>query len=87
MNAEVHGHEILERLIAAGGTMPLSALKAAASRDFGEDARYYTCSARGMTFDGLIGFLLQRSKVAIGDEMVTVRAENMCRDGDHHDHG
>jgi probable metal-binding protein len=84
MSRDVHGHEILERLVAAGGSLPLVALRDAASSAYGHDATYFTCSARGMSFDGLIEFLSARNKVAVEGDTVTVFAENICRDGGGH---
>jgi probable metal-binding protein len=79
MSEEVHGHEVLEQLVAAGGTLPVLALRDAATRAFGDKAKYYTCSAHGMTFDDLLGFLTQRNKVGIAGGLVTVFPENLCR--------
>lgn len=83
---DVHGHEILERLITAGGTMRLGDLRGAAFSAFGEDAQYHTCSAQGMSFDELIDFLAQRSKVEVVAGQITVFAENVCAGGASHDH-
>ncbi|MGC4068109.1 MAG: YecH family protein [Polyangiaceae bacterium] len=81
MTANLHGHVILERIIEAGGTMPLGNL-----RDFaeshGRDATYFTCSASGMSFDDLLEFLTNRNKISIADGQVTVYVENMCKHGD-----
>lgn len=86
MTESVHGHEILEHIIAAGGTMQLAALKEYAGRQFGAEATYHTCSANGMLFDELLGFLLQRHKVAVADGRITVHVENMCKSGESHGH-
>jgi probable metal-binding protein len=84
MSQTVHGHEILERLVSAGGNLALSALRDAATRDYGEDAKYFTCSAQGMSFDELLEFLSQRNKIAVAGDRVTVFVENICKDGDQH---
>lgn len=92
MASSIHGHEILEHIIAAGGTVRLPALEAFATMSFGGDATYYTCSSEGMTFPQLMEFLASRNKLRIDDGLVTVFAENMCRHeagepGHHHSHG
>ncbi|HMA97123.1 MAG TPA: YecH family metal-binding protein [Polyangiaceae bacterium] len=86
MTQEVHGHEVLERIINAGGVMPLSQLRSSAATAFGTDAQYYTCSARGMSFDDLLGFLVQRQKISVVGENVTVHAESMCQHSGSHSH-
>ena len=83
MTQNVHGHEILEHLIAAGGGLSLDQLRAFARDGHGSDATYYTCSAAGMSFDELISFLVARSKVSISEGTITVHAQNMC----HHEGG
>jgi probable metal-binding protein len=85
MSQNVHGHDILGRIIAAGGTLPLSVLRNAALESYGAEAAYFTCSAQGMSFDELMTFLAQRNKIAIAGDTVTVFAQNMCNH-DHHDH-
>jgi probable metal-binding protein len=81
MTANIHGHVILERIIEAGGTIPLGNLRAFAE-SHGCDATYYTCSVSGMSFDDLLEFLTTRNKISIADGQVTVYVENMCRHGD-----
>ncbi|MGE5783231.1 MAG: YecH family protein, partial [Myxococcales bacterium] len=76
----------LERIINAGGVMPLSQLRSSAATAFGTDAQYYTCSARGMSFDDLLGFLVQRQKISVVGENVTVHAESMCQHSGSHSH-
>jgi probable metal-binding protein len=85
MAANVHGHIILERIIEAGGTMPLGSLQSFAE-SHGRDATYFTCSASGMSFEELLQFLSTRNKISIADGQVTVYVENMCRHGEDGEH-
>lgn len=80
MSQNIHGHEILERIVSAGGSLSLSALRSAAQAAHGADASYFTCSAHGMSFDELMGFLVRRNKIAISNDTVTVFVEALCRD-------
>lgn len=66
--------------------MPLAQLRSSATAQYGSDAQYYTCSAHGMSFDSLMEFLLQRQKVSIQGNDVTVHVQNMCHDGEAHSH-
>lgn len=89
MPANIHGHEILEHIIEAGGTLRLSELRAFATATHGEDALYHTCSASQMSFEQLLEFLTSRSKVTVVGEQVTVHAEKMCQHPageEHHAH-
>jgi probable metal-binding protein len=84
MTKEVHGHEILNRIVAAGGTLSLQTLRNDACGAYGPDATYFTCSARGMGFDSLLEFLKQRNKIAVDQGIVRVFVENMCAHSDAH---
>jgi probable metal-binding protein len=86
MATNVHGHAILERIIDAGGQMPLRELREYALANHGSDAQYFTCSASGMSLDELFDFLSARNKVRIENESIQVFAQNMCNDGAEHDH-
>lgn len=87
MENRVHGHRVLEHLIAHQSPLPLSALREWANASFGSVASYHTCSQDGMTFDGLIEFLITRNKISVVDGQVSIGASRMCQDGDSHEHG
>jgi probable metal-binding protein len=82
MTPSVHGHIILQAIIDAGGQLPLEELRTIASSRHGGDATYHTCSAQGMSFDGLIEFLTSRKKTQIEEGRISVFVENMCEHGD-----
>ena len=78
MPQRVHGHDVLEMLLAAPGLMTREALVQAAEEEFGLDARYYTCSADAMTIEELIEFLLARRKITAHDGCLIAHREEMC---------
>lgn len=87
MSQDIHGHAILEHIIAAGGRLPLRELRQFAEQTYGSDATYHTCSASQMSLDQLLVFLKTRNKISVAGEQVTVHVENVCNHGDgHHAH-
>ncbi len=58
----VHGHEVMQMMIASGKRYTRDSLRADILERFGPDTRFYTCSAEGMTADQLIDFLESRGK-------------------------
>ncbi|MBM3494294.1 MAG: DUF2492 family protein [Armatimonadetes bacterium] len=81
MPAIVHGHAILEMLLAAQQPMTRETLAQAADEEFGPDARYHTCSAEEMQMDDLLRFLLDRRKVTEHNGYLTAHREEMCDHG------
>ena len=60
----IHGHEVMQMMIASGISYTRETLRQAMAEQFGPDARYHTCSAQAMTADALIDFLAARGKFA-----------------------
>ncbi len=58
----VHGHEVMEMMIASGESYTRDTLRAAIHEKFGQATRFFTCSAEQMTADELIDFLESRGK-------------------------
>ena len=53
----IHGHEVLNMMIESGEQYTHASLEAAIKARFGEQARFHTCSAEGMTAGELVAFL------------------------------
>lgn len=53
----IHGHEVLNMMIESGEQYSNASLEAAITARFGEQARFHTCSAEGMTAAELVAFL------------------------------
>ena len=57
---QLHAHEVLHMM--KGNSYSESSLKKAIIEKFGEDQRFYTCSAENMDIDELIEFLKMKGK-------------------------
>ena len=63
MNASIHGHEVIQMMVESGQTFTVATLRDAIVARFGAEARFHTCSADGLTPEGLIEFLDSRGKL------------------------
>jgi probable metal-binding protein len=77
--AEIHGHDVMSMMIDSGQTYTRESLAAAIVSRFGAGARFYTCSAGGMTPEQLITFLEERGKFAASPTGFTVAPDRMCQ--------
>ena len=71
---QLHAHEVLHMM--KGNSYSELSLKKAISEKFGEDQRFYTCSAENMDIDELIDFLKMKGKFMSTDEGFTVDMKN-----------
>ncbi|MBL6976122.1 MAG: YecH family protein [Deltaproteobacteria bacterium] len=74
----IHGHEVLQMMIDSQGTFNRETLEAAIIGRFGEDARFFTCSAEGMTAAQLIDFLDAKGKFESRDEGFNTTPDRIC---------
>jgi probable metal-binding protein len=79
MNHPIHGHDVLDLMIASGASYTRATLAEAIRAKFGPDARYHTCSADGMTAEQLIEFLAARGKFLGAEAGFTVATERVCQ--------
>lgn len=79
MAPEIHGHDVLDRVIASGRLFTRENLIAFIEAEFGAAARFHTCSADGMDAATLVDFLAARGKFAGTDAGFTVDARRICR--------
>lgn len=78
----IHGHEVLEMILAAGKPFTKGSLEAAIHQKFGTDARFHTCSAEHMTAQELIQFLESRGKFIPEGEGFRTDRDKICHQGD-----
>ena len=78
MPKQVHGHEVMRMMIESGKTYTRDSLRAAIVEAFGEDARFYTCSAEHLTPDEIIAFLRARGKFVEAHDGFKTDADKMC---------
>lgn len=79
MPEQVHGHEVMQMMIDDGRIYTRAMLRAAIVDRFGEETRFYTCSAQGMTADELVTFLERRGKFIADGEGFRTEADRMCQ--------
>ncbi|MBJ7220442.1 MULTISPECIES: YecH family metal-binding protein [unclassified Brenneria] len=77
--SSIHGHEILQMMIATGESFTTEQLIAAIERRFGHDARFHTCSAAEMSAAMLVQFLAERGKFIPLDTGFTTSASKICQ--------
>ncbi|WOT06397.1 YecH family metal-binding protein [Shewanella youngdeokensis] len=78
MSDSIHGHQVMELMLAHGKSLSKAALKELMSSTFGADAHYHTCSAQEMNADELIAFLETKGKFIHSDEGIETAADRIC---------
>ena len=80
MSELIHGHEVLNMILASKKKFTKKSLEEAIHRKFGRDARFYTCSAENMTAKELIEFLDARDKFVFSKDGFTANPDKICKD-------
>ena len=75
---EIHGHEVMQFMIASGRSFTRESLRDAIIEQFGAEARFHTCSAEGMDADGIIRFLEERGKFHAVDDGFSTDPSKIC---------
>lgn len=78
MKKSIHGHDVMHFMLENGGSFTRDSLRDAVVEHFGKDARFYTCSAQGMTAEQLIDFLAAKGKFVEGKDGFNTKAEKIC---------
>ncbi|MGY3941883.1 YecH family metal-binding protein [Aeromonas tecta] len=81
MSQSIHGHEVMEMMLAQGGQFSRASLKQAIDTQFGADARFHTCSASEMDAEALIELLAKRGKFIETEQGFQTRADKICQHG------
>ncbi|UXY12843.1 YecH family protein [Kosakonia sp. ML.JS2a] len=76
--ASVHGHEVLNMMIASGEHYSNESLAAAIITRFGADTRFHTCSAEGMTAVELVAFLASKGKFVPVEDGFSTHESKIC---------
>ncbi|PWC17395.1 YecH family metal-binding protein [Brenneria corticis] len=77
--SSIHGHEVLQMMIASGESFTTEQLIAAIDSRFGSDARFHTCSAADLTAAKLVQFLAERGKFIPLEAGFTTSASKICQ--------
>lgn len=75
----IHGHEVLNMMLDSDTDYSEKSLEQAIIAKFGEQARFHTCSAQGMTAMELVIFLAERGKFIPQEEGFTTHESKICR--------
>lgn len=73
---QLHAHEVLHMM--EGNSYSETSLKEAIIQKFGNEQRFYACSADDMDIDELIVFLKNKGKFMLADEGFTVDITKVC---------
>ena len=76
---QVHGHEVMEMMLASTETYTKTTLTAAIIARFGAGARFYTCAAENLTAEQLVEFLEARGKLLPRDGGFQTSPDVMCQ--------
>jgi probable metal-binding protein len=74
----IHGHEVMHMMVNSGESYTRESLRSAIHQQFGEETRFFTCSAQGMTADELILFLENKGKFHPVDGGFTTAPDRIC---------
>jgi probable metal-binding protein len=76
---QIHGHEVMEMMLASGKTYTRESLIADILGKFGTEARFHTCSAENMTAEQLVAFLDDKGKLLPRDGGFQTSQDVMCQ--------
>ncbi|WP_225087771.1 YecH family metal-binding protein [Pectobacterium colocasium] len=77
--SSIHGHEVLQMMLASGESFTTEQLISTIEARFGSEARFHTCSAENMTAPMLVQFLAERGKFIPHDAGFTTSASKICQ--------
>ena len=79
MLTQVHGHDVIAMMRESDQSFTRESLVAAILTRFGPEARFFTCSAEGMTAEELVEFLATRQKFIPAGEGFVVNPNRVCQ--------
>ena len=79
MTTPVHGHEVMQMMLKLDCSFTRDSLREAIYDRFGMEARFFTCSAVGMSADQLIDFLAARGKFVERENGFSTEAGRICQ--------
>lgn len=75
----IHGHEVLQMMIASGEPYTVATLEAEITARFGKEARFHTCSAENLSAAELVAFLQKKGKFIAAEEGFNTHESKICR--------
>jgi len=77
---EIHAHEVMRMMLETDAGYSRESLARAIAGRFGEDARFYACSLRGMDVSEVINFLEVRGKFIARADGFNTAPDRICTD-------
>ena len=74
----IHGHEVMHMMVNSGEAYSRDSLRSAIIDRFGEETRFFTCSADNMNAEELILFLEMKGKFHPVDGGFTTDPQRIC---------
>ncbi|MEN0615910.1 YecH family metal-binding protein [Klebsiella indica] len=74
----IHGHEVLQMMLASGEPYTAASLEAAITARFGTEARFHTCSAEGLSAAELVAFLQKKGKFIARENGFNTHESKIC---------
>ena len=75
---QTHGHEIMDLVAKYPEGIAVATLTDIVAHEFGSGARFFTCSAEGMTLPELLTFLVERDKFQLRDNLIFPGGSPAC---------
>ena len=75
---QIHGHEVIRMMVSSGKAYTKAALVEGIISTFGNDARFYTCSADSMTAEELVLFLESAGKLVPATGGFQIATDKVC---------
>ncbi|MEI8314523.1 MAG: YecH family metal-binding protein [Verrucomicrobiota bacterium] len=76
---QIHGHDVLNMMLASGKTYTQATLVADIIGKFGSATKFHTCSAEDMTAEELVTFLESRGKFKLHDGGFQTSKDVICQ--------
>ena len=76
---QIHGHEVMNMMLASGKTYTKDSLTAEIISKFGAEARFYTCSAQDLTAAKLVALLESKGKFLKKDYGFQTSEDLVCK--------
>ena len=75
---EIHAHEVMQMMLEKDDGFSRASLTQAITERFGADARFYSCSASGMSVPAVIAFLESRGKFVAREDGFNTSPDKIC---------
>ncbi len=77
----IHGHDVMQMMLDSKKLYTKASLIADITEKYGEDTRFFTCSAEDLTAEALVDFLEQKGKFTPVGENFQTDASKICNHG------